>query len=172
VNREQKKKEVAILKDMLTRARHLIVSDHSGINVADISLLRRKLKEGNSEIRVSKNTLFKMALAETELAVLQRHFEGPTSVVFGYDDPAVPAKIIYDSIKEIEKPKFKSYFYDGAEHDFDFLKRIAELPPRDIVVAMLVVTVQGPISNLVGLLDSAAREFVGTLEALVKSKGD
>ena len=125
MNREQKEKEVAILKDMLSRARHLIVSDHSGINVADISLLRRKLKEGKSEIRVSKNTLFKMALADTELEVLQRHFEGPTSVVFGYDDPAVPARIIYDSIKESEKPKFKSYFYDGTEHDFEFLKRSA-----------------------------------------------
>lgn len=172
MNREQKEKEVAILKDMLTRARHLIVSDYSGINVADISLLRRKLKEGNSEIRVSKNTLFKMALADTELTVLQRHFEGPTSIVFGYDDPAVPAKIVYDSIKEFEKPKFKSYFYDGAERDFDFLKRIAELPSRDTVVAMLVGTVQGPISNFIGLLDSAARELVGTLEALIKSKGE
>lgn len=172
MNREQKEKEVAILKDMLARAGHLIVSDHTGINVADISLLRRKLKEGKSEIRVSKNTLFKMALADTELEVLRRHFEGPTSVVFGYDDPAVPARIIYDSIKESEKPRFKSYFYDGAEHDFDFLKRIAELPSRDVVIAMLVGTVQGPIGNFIGLLDSAAREFVGTLEALIKSKGD
>lgn len=172
MNREQKEKEVAILRDMLSRARHLIVADHSGINVADISLLRRKLKEGDSEIRVSKNTLFKMALADTELEVLQRHFEGPTSVVFGYDDPAVPARIIYDSIKESEKPKFKSYFYDGTERDFEFLKRIAELPSRDMVIAMLVSTVQGPIVNFIGLLESAAREFVGTLEALIKSKGD
>lgn len=170
MNKEQKRNEVAILKDKLSRANNLIIADHSGINVADISLLRRKLKESGGELRVSKNTLLKLATKETELEILQKHFEGPTSVVFGYDDPSAPAKIVYDSIKETEKPLFKSYYYEGSEYGFDFLKRIAELPGRDQVIAGLIGTLDGTISNFISLLDSAAREFIGTLDALAESK--
>ena len=170
MNREQKEKEIAVLKDKLARAKHLIIADHSGINVAEVSALRRKLKEGNSEIRVSKNTLLKLAVKDTDLQELQEHFEGPTSIICGYDDPSVPAKIIYDSIRETEKPKFKSYFYDGTQHGFDFLKRIAQLPSRDIVIAMLISAVEGSITNFIGLLESATREFIGTLDALAESK--
>jgi large subunit ribosomal protein L10 len=170
VNREQKEKEVAILKDKLARARHLIIADHSGINVADVSLLRRKLKEGNSEIKVSKNTLLKLAVKGSDLQELQQHFEGPTSIIYGYDDPSEPAKIICESIKETDKPKFKSYFYDGAQHGFDFLKRIAQLPSRDVVIAALIGTVEGSITNFISLLEAATREFIGTLDALAESK--
>ncbi len=170
MNKEQKEKEIAILKDKLARARHLIIADHSSINVADISVLRRKLKEGNSEIRISKNTLLKLAVKDTDLQELQEHFEGPTAIVYGYDDPSLPAKIIYESIKKTEKPKFKSYFYDGAQYGFDFLKRIAQLPSRDVVIAMLISTVEGSITHFISLLDAATREFIGTLDALAEDK--
>lgn len=170
MNKEQKQKEVAILKDKLARASHLIITDHSGINVGDVSALRRKLKEGNSEIRVSKNTLLILAVKDTDLQELQEHFEGPTSVVYGYDDPSLPAKIIYESIKETEKPKFKSYFYDGAQHGFDFLKRIAQLPSRDVVIAILISTAEGPITHFISLLESATRDFIGTLDALAEDR--
>ncbi len=170
MNKEQKEKEVAVLKDKLTRAKHLIIADLSGINVVDVSVLRRKLKEGNSEIRVSKNTLLRLAVKDTDLQELQEHFEGPTSVIYGYDNPSVPARIIYESIKETEKPKFKSYFYDGAQYGFDFLKRIAQLPSRDVVIAILIGTVEGPITQFVSLLEAATREFISTVDALAESK--
>ncbi len=170
MNKEQKEKEVAILKDKLARAKHLIIADHSGINVAEISILRRKLKEGSSEIRVSKNTLLKLVVKDTDLQELQQHFEGPTAVIYGYDNPSMPAKIIYEAIRETERPKFKSYFYDGALYGFDFLKRIAQLPSRDVVIAILIGTVEGSITRFISLLEAATREFVGTLDALAESK--
>ena len=170
MTKEQKEKEIAVLKEKLTRAKHLIIADLSGINVTDVSVLRRKLKEGNSEIRVSKNTLLKIAVKDTDLQELQEHFEGPTSVIYGYDNPSVPARIIYESIKQTEKPKFKSYFYDGAQYGFDFLKRIAQLPSRDVVIAILIGTVESPITQFVSLLEAATREFIGTVEALAESK--
>ncbi len=170
MNKEQKEKEVALLKDMLAKAKHLIITDHSGINVAEISVLRSKLKEANSEIRVSKNTLLKLAAKDTDLQELEEHFEGPTSVIFGYDNPSLPARIIYDSIKETERPKFKSFFYDGAQHGYDFLKRIAQLPSKDVVVAMLIGTVEGSITHFISLLEAATREFIGTIDALAETK--
>lgn len=170
MNKEQKQNEVAALKDMLARANNIIITNHTGINVADITMLRRKLKGAGGEFRVAKNTLLKLAVKDTNLEILEKHFEGPTSVVFGYDDPATPAKIIYDSIKETEKPLFKSYYFDGKEYNLDFLKRIAELPSREQVIAGLIGSIDGVIANFISLLDSASRDFIGTLDALAEKR--
>lgn len=170
MNKEQKEKEVAILKDMFSRSKHVAVTDHSGINVNDMIELRRNLKKAQSELRVSKNTFLRLAVKGTEFETLSEHFNGPTSILFGYAEPMEPAKIIHESIKKSEKPKFKSYFYEGQVFGFDVLKRIAELPPRDQVIAMLISTVEGPISNFVSLLDGAMAEFIGTVDSLAESK--
>jgi len=170
LNREQKEKEVAVLKDMLSRSRHVAVTDHTGIDVGDLTRLRRKLKEAKSEFRVSKNTFLRLAVKDTNFESLAEYFTGPTSIVFGYDDPTEAAQVLNQSIKEIEKPKFKSYFYEGQILGFDALKRIAELPPRDQVIAILISTVEGPISQFISLLEGATMEFVRTLDALAESK--
>ena len=132
----------------MARANQIIVTDHTGINVADFTILRRKLKEAKSEIRVSKNTLLKLATKDTEHEVLNKYFAGVTSVVFGYDDPALPAKIINDSMKESEKPRFKAYYINGQIFGQDTLKKIAELPPKPIVLATLIGTLEGPIVTI------------------------
>ena len=170
MDKKQKEQELASLKDMMARAKQIMVADHTGINVADLTILRRKLREAKSEFRVSKNTLLKLAVKDTDMQVLEKHFAGPTAIVFGYDDPTVPAKILYDSIKESEKPRFKAYYTSGQAFGQDYLKKIAELPPRPVVLAMLIGTIQGPISQFIMVLDAASQEFVGTLEALIKSK--
>jgi large subunit ribosomal protein L10 len=166
----EKQQELADLKDKLSRAKHMIIADHTGINVADISALRRKLRENKSELRIAKNTLLKLAIKDSQHAALDKFLEGPTAVVFGYDDPGVPAKIIHDAIKENEKPKFKAYFIDGNVYGIEFLKQIAELPPREVVIAGLLGSVQGPITQFIMVIEAASREFVATLDALVKSK--
>jgi large subunit ribosomal protein L10 len=170
LEKREKEQELAALKDKISRAKQIIIADHTGINVADITVLRRKLKESKSEFRVAKNTLLKLAIKDTEEEVLDKYFEGPTTIVFGYDDPGVPAKIIYDSIKESEKPKFKAYYIDGQVYGIDFLKQIAELPPREVVIAQLIGTVEAPITNFIMVVEAASREFVATLDALAKSK--
>jgi large subunit ribosomal protein L10 len=170
LNREQKEKEVAVLKDMLSRSRHVTVTDHTGINVNDLTQLRRQLKEASSEFRISKNTFLRLAVKDTEYEPLAEQFTGPTSIVCGYDDPMAPAKVLYKSIKDTEKPQFKSYFYEGQILDYEALKKIAELPPREQVIATLISTVEGPISQFISLLDGAVMEFIGTLDSLAESR--
>jgi large subunit ribosomal protein L10 len=172
VDKNQKQQELASLKDKMARAKQIVVADHTGINVADLTILRRKLRDARSEFRVSKNTLLKLAIQDSNLKMLEEHFVGPTAVIFGYDDPAVPAKIIYDSIKESEKPKFKAYYLDGQVYGLDTLKKIAELPSKEVVLAILIGTVQGPISQFIMVLEAASREFVGTLDALAKQRAE
>ncbi len=170
MDKDQKQQEVASLKEKLTKAVNVIITDHTGINVADISVLRGELKGGGAEFRVAKNTLLKLAVKDTDLEALQKHFVGPTSVVLGYDDPTVPVKIVYDSIKKTEKPVFKSLLYEGNEYDFAFFKRLAELPPKDQVLAGLVATLDGVISQFISVVEGATRDLIGTLDALAESK--
>ena len=170
MEKREKELELAALKDKLSKAKHVIIADHTGINVEAITILRRKLKASKSEFRVAKNTLLKKAIKDSDYSVLDKYFEGPTAVIFGYEDPGLPAKIINDSIKESERPKFKAYYLDGQVYGIDFLKRIAELPPRNVVIAELLGTVQGPIIQFIMTIEAASREFVSTLDALAKSK--
>ncbi|MEE9554581.1 MAG: 50S ribosomal protein L10 [candidate division Zixibacteria bacterium] len=170
MDKDQKQQEVASLKEKLTKAVNVIITDHTGINVADISVLPGELKGGGAEFRVAKNTLLKLAVKDTDLEALQKHFVGPTSVVLGYDDPTVPVKIVYDSIKKTEKPVFKSLLYEGNEYDFAFFKRLAELPPKDQVLAGLVATLDGVISQFISVVEGATRDLIGTLDALAESK--
>jgi large subunit ribosomal protein L10 len=172
LDKRQKEQELVDLKEKMAKATQIMVTDHTGINVEDLTQLRRKLKKAKSEFRVSKNTLLRLAAKGTDFAVLDEYFVGPTSIIFGYDDPSVPAKIIYDSIKDNEKPRFKAYYTDGKVFGVETLKKIAELPPRNVVIAMLIGTVQGPISQFIMVLDAATREFIGTLDALAKQKAD
>jgi large subunit ribosomal protein L10 len=172
LDKRQKEQELANLKDKMAKATQIMVTDHTGINVEELTQLRRKLKEARGEFRVSKNTLLRLAVKDTDFAALTEHFIGPTSIVFGYDDPSVPAKIVYNSIKDNERPRFKAYYADGQVYGLEILKKIAELPPRNVVIATLIGTVEGPISQFIMVLEAATREFVGTLDALAKQKAE
>jgi large subunit ribosomal protein L10 len=170
LNKEQKEKEIAVLKEKLARSKHVIVADHTGIDVEKINVFRKKLKEADSELRVAKNTFLKLAVKDTDLEDLAEHFVGPTSLIFGYDEPMAPAKVVRNSIKEIEKPQFKAYYYEGKLHEFDTFKMIADLPPKEQVLAALVSTVEAPISKFISLIDAATSELIGTIDALAESR--
>lgn len=172
MDKKQKEQELASLKDKMAKANQIVIADHTGINVADLTILRRKLREAKSEFRVTKNTLLKLAIKDTDLKVLEEHFNGPTAIIFGYDDPSVPAKIVYDSIKDKEKPRFKAYYSNGKVFGIDTLKKIAELPPKNVVQAILISTIQGPIVQFIMVIEAASREFIGTLDALAKKRAE
>jgi large subunit ribosomal protein L10 len=162
--------KVAVLKEMLTRAKHIIVTDHTGINVADMTILRRDLRKSNAEMKIAKNTLFKIAAKEAGLEELGNQFSGPTSIVLGYDEPSAPAKIVFDLNKKIEKPKIKGYVLDSQLLGTEDFKKIAQLPPREQVLAMLVGAIDGPIVNFVMTLDAVIRNFIGTIDALAEKR--
>jgi large subunit ribosomal protein L10 len=167
---QAKVEKVAALKEKLNKAKHIIVTDHTGINVADITVLRRELKKSNAELKIAKNTLFKIAAKEAGLDSLGVHFVGPTSLILGYDDPSVPARIVYELNKKIEKPKIKGYVLESQLLSADDFKKMAQLPPKEQVLAMLVGTINGPIVNFVMTLEAVVRNFIGTIDALAEKR--
>lgn len=162
--------KVAALKEKLLKAKHIIITDHTGINVADMTMLRRDLRKSNAEMKIAKNTLFRIAAREAGLEELSRQFSGPTSIVMGFDEPSAPAKVVFDLNKKIEKPKIKSYLLESQLLGTEDFKKIAQLPSREQVLSILVGTVNGPITNFVMTLEAVIRNFIGTVDALADKR--
>jgi large subunit ribosomal protein L10 len=167
---KEKEKQIELLTERFKRASSVIVADHTGINVADITVLRRDLRKANAEFKIAKNTLFRKAAKDAGMEQMAEHFVGPTTLVYGFDDPSVPAKIIFEFSKKSDIPKVKAYYLDNVSLPIDDYKRIAQLPPREQVLALVVGAVNGPILNFIMTIDGATRNFIGLLDALAESK--
>jgi large subunit ribosomal protein L10 len=167
---KQKEQQVDLLKEKFSSARSIIVADHTGINVNDLTVLRRDLRKSNSEFRVAKNTLLKIAAGKAGLDDMVGFFDGPTSMVFGFDDPSVSARIIHEFWKKTDKPTIKAYCLENKLLTVEDFEKIAKLPPRDELLAQLLGSVQGPVVIFVMTLDGVIRNFIGLVDALAEKK--
>jgi large subunit ribosomal protein L10 len=168
--KEQKVKVVEELKERLEKSTSFFLTDFTGLNVEDINQLRRDLKDRGVEYRVVKNTLLKLAVEDLGLKQIPDYLEGPTGVAFGYDDPVIPAKILYDFYKRIEKPKIKVFWLEEKLYSADEFKDFATLPTRDGLLTEVLGCLNYPLVNLIGTFEGVLRELVGTIEAIAESK--
>jgi len=167
----QKINTVAEIKKLFDDASSLFVTDYQGLSVTEITGLRKNLRENQVTYRVAKNTLLKLAAHQAGVGdMIGEHLSGPTAVAFTSEDAAIAAKILHDSYKDKELPRMKVFVVDGQAFDGREIKRLAGLPPREILLAQVVAAVEAPISELVGALDGFFRELVGSIEALTEKK--
>jgi large subunit ribosomal protein L10 len=166
----EKIENVAELKEAFAQAKSFFVTDYQGLNVADISTLRKNLRENNVRFVVAKNTLFKLAAKEAGAPQLDVHFKGPTAVAFALKDPAVAAKILNDSFKEKQLPRVKAFVVDAQIHEASDIGRLADLPPREVLLSMVVSAVESPLTALVGAVEAVMIELVRTVDALAEQK--
>ena len=168
--RPEKAKEVELLKEKFSTAKSLFLTDFTGLNMGDMFQLRRELRKSKAEFRVSKNTLIRRALEGTNYATVSEQLSGQTGLGFGYDDSTLPAKILHDFFKRIEKPKVKLFFLEGRQYAGKELSQIATLPSREVLLAQLIGAIQAPIANLVGTLEGMLSNLVRTIEAIKDKK--
>jgi large subunit ribosomal protein L10 len=165
----EKEKAIQELSDLIGRSKGAILTDYRGFTVAEITELRKRLREQNAEYHVVKNTLFKRALQNGE--GLHPHLEGPTAIAFALEDPVGPAKAILDFIREKRKGEVKAGFIDGQVYTEPQVGELSKLPPRDVLIAMVIGSIQSPITSLVGTLDGIISNFVRTLQAVADKQG-
>lgn len=169
--RAQKATSVAELRESLLRSKMTIVSDYRGLTVKEITTLRRRLQKVDADFTVAKNTLVKVALKGEPLGEqLEQLLKGPTALAVSYGDPVAPAKILVDFIKEVKKTSLRGGVLEGKAVGVDQVKAIAELPSREVLISMVLRTMNGPIQNMVGVLSAFPRSLVYTLEAIRKQK--
>lgn len=171
-NFELKKQVVSDIKEKLENAKSLVVVDYRGMTVAQVTELRSQFRAAGVEYVVLKNTLVRRALHELNIEGLDNVLEGPSAFAFGVSDPVAPAKVIMDYIAKtkIENLKVKAGLVDGTVIDIQGIKALAELPPKEVLIAKLMGSLNAPISGLVGVLSATLRSLVYAIEAVRKQK--
>jgi large subunit ribosomal protein L10 len=164
----QKQEMVTALAARLRRSSTLYVTDFTGLDVAKITQLRRRLRQvgGGTDFVVVKNTLARRALADAQVQGLEAHLAGPTGLVLAGADPVAAAKVLADFAKEFEKPAIKVGLVDGKTVTPDLVKRLASLPTKHELLAQLGGALQAPMAGFLGALNGVLMNMVGALEAL------
>lgn len=168
--RPDKVAAVAEIKDKLSRAQGAVITDYRGLNVSQVTELRKKLREAGVEYKVVKNTLTIRAAEESGLNDVVPLLTGPTAIAFGYEDPVVPAKVISDFAKSNKDLEVKGGLLEGQVLDIDAVKALADLPSREVLLGQVVRGMQAPISGMVNVLQGSIRNVVYALEAVRKQK--
>lgn len=170
MERAKKEQVVTELHEKLQRASAAILTDFKGLTVAEMTTLRDALAAEQIEYQVVKNTLMRLASRETGAAVLEPHLKGTCAVAIGYGDPAVPAKILKKFSKDKEKFQIKACALGNRLLDPAQVSDLAELPPREQLLAKLLGTLNAVPTGLVTVLSRVPRAFVGLLAAVQRKK--
>lgn len=168
--RPEKEAIVAEVKDRFTRAKAVILSDYRGLNVAEITELRKRLREAGMEYKVVKNTLATLAARQAAIEGLEKYLVGPIAMAFSYEDPVAPAKVLANFAREFRKLELKAGILEGKVIGEAEVKALAELPSREQLLAMVLGALQAPLRGLATVLAGPLRNLAYGLEALRKQR--
>lgn len=170
--KEQKQQTVATLQAQVGKSQTIYVTDFTGLNVAHITDLRRRLRAVGVEYVVVKNTLARRALSEQQLKSggLESFLAGPTALVLAGADPVGAAKVLTDFAKEFEKPSIKVGLVEGKPITQAQVKSLAALPSKAQLLAQLGGVLQSPMAGFLGVLNGLLYSMVGALEALKEQR--
>lgn len=169
-NREEKKQIVEELKDKLNQVKAAIFTDYRGLNVEEITELRKQLREAGIEYKVVKNTLTRIAAKDINMDFLEEYLTGPTAIAFSFEDPVTPAKILSKFANSHKALDIKAGLVEGKLIDAEGIKALADLPSREVLIAKVIGGMQAPISGLVGVLNGPMRGLVYALKAIQDKK--
>lgn len=166
---ERKIQIVEQLKEGLSKAKGVILTDYQGLSVPEVEELRRNLQEAQADYQVVKNTLLQLALLNSKFQNPNLKLEGPTAVVLSHEDEIAPLKALYDFAKEHGALQLKGGFFEGAFMAAEKLKEIAALPSREVLLARVVGMLQSPIVRFVSV---GKGNQVGLIRVLQARAGD
>ncbi len=169
LNQEKKRAVVTEIAAQLAGAQALIVAEYRGVNVEAVTSLRVKARQSGLTLRVLRNTLARRAVVGTPFEKLTDQLVGP--LLYGIAaDPVAGAKVLSAFAKENESFVIKAGVMSNNLMSSVDIKALASLPSRNELLAMLVGTLQAPITKLVRTLNEVPAGFVRTLAALRDQK--
>ena len=163
MKREEKEALVSELETKIKGAKALYYTDFTGLNVKQVTDLRRRFRKNGVEYVVIKNSLALRAVNQSGLTGTK--LKGPTGIVIG-KDPVAAAKVLTDFAKEFEKPAVKGGLLDGKAIDKAQIAKLATMPSREQLLANLGAALQSPLAGFAGALNGVLSTFAGALEAL------
>jgi large subunit ribosomal protein L10 len=167
--RQDKERIVSELAERLKSSQNLLVADYRGLSMPEIDELRSKLLETGARFSVVKNTLTRLAAEEAGVKQLLDLIDGPTAIAFidAEGDPAAAAKILNDTARAHDVLVIRGGLLEGDTVSDVEIKRLATLPPADVVRAQFAGAVAGPLTTIVGLFTAPLRDLVNVLDARI-----
>lgn len=155
---EQKKQLVEEIKEKFLNSQTSVVVDYRGLDVAEVTELRKQLREEGIDFKVYKNTMTRRAAEAAELNELTETLVGPSAIAFSQDDAVAPARIIKNFAKDHEALEIKGGVIQGSVATLDQIKELADLPSYEGMVSMLLSVLQAPIRNLAYVTKAVAEQ--------------
>ncbi|NLL47641.1 MAG: 50S ribosomal protein L10 [Firmicutes bacterium] len=168
--RPEKVAMVEEIQERLSKVQGAVLTDYRGLTAADMTALRKELRDAGVEYKVFKNTLTILAAQGAEMEDLVPLLTGPTAFAFGYDDPVAPAKIISEFAKKNKALEIKGGVVEGQVVSPEGVANLANLPSREVLLSMVLRGMQGPMAGMVNVLQGNIRNFVYALNAVKEQK--
>ena len=168
----EKIKKVEELNGVFMKAKSAILANYQGIEAPELTQLRSHMRSRAIDFRVIKNTLARQASRNTPFELLDEDFKGPVSLVVSFEDAVAPAKALAEFAKSgaPKSPKVLCGVVEGKKVSSAEVEALADLPPKEVLIAQLLATMNGPTTNFVGALGGLLRKLVGTLDAIREKK--
>ena len=177
MDKNEKKKIVSEIREKLDKASSIYLTDFTGLTVAETNEMRDEFHNAKVDYKVVKNTLFAKALSNGEhtkfselTKTITEELEGPTGIIFAYDDPVIPAKILKKFFDKIERPKLKLALVENEVYDSTKLKTLASIPSKSEILSSIIGSLQSPISGIVNCVNAVIRDLASVIEEAAKKK--
>jgi large subunit ribosomal protein L10 len=170
VRKTSKADTVESMRNAIASQKGAVVAAHHGLTVAEVTSLRKKLREANADFRVVKNTLIRLAAKGTDFSKLDDVFTGPTAVGFAKGDPVALAKAMKEFAGGNPKVKLKAGFLDGKVLSAREVESLAETPSRQVLLARLAGGLAAPIARQAQALSGPERKLVYALNSIHDQK--
>lgn len=167
MNRKEKEQIVSDLCKKIEGYKAVVLTHYRGLNVEQISKLRKRLREEKVYYHVIKNTLMRLASKGTDLEKLNDYFEGPTAIAISYGDPILLAKVLSEFIKTQPSLEIKVGLIEGRVVPPEDVKALATMPSREVLLAQILGGIQMSGGQVVGAILSVLQQMLGVVQARV-----
>ncbi len=172
LNLEDKKAIVATVHETASNALSLVIADARGVNVADLTSLRKQAREANVDLRVVKNSLAKRAFEGTDYACVDEALVGPSLFGFSMEDPGAAARLFKDFAKTNDKFEVKALSINGQMLAREQLDVLAKLPTLEEALGQLASVMIAPVTKLVRTFNEVPTKVTRVVAAVRDQKKD
>ncbi|NMA48731.1 MAG: 50S ribosomal protein L10 [Tissierellia bacterium] len=165
-----KTKVIDEIKEKIELSQAVVLVDYRGLDVAQLTELRKKYREAGVDYKVYKNTMMKFAFKDLGYDEFNEFLKGPSAVAFGIEDPVAAAKVTAEFAKKNEKLEIKAGIVDGKIINIEEVKSLAELPSKEVLVAQVLGGLNAPIQGFTNVLQGTIRSLAIVLNAIAEKE--